>query len=78
MNHSQYLQWCQERALDYVTRGELISAVTSLLSDLSMHNDWTETTFLDVVAEDGMNKALAGDRRGVVAWILGFDKPEDK
>lgn len=37
MNRAEHLAWAKERALEYVERGELIQAVSSMLSDLKKY-----------------------------------------
>lgn len=39
MNREQHLQWAKDRALEYVRRGELTNAYSSLRSDLSKHEE---------------------------------------
>lgn len=34
MTRGEHLAWCKDRALAYVERGDLVSAVASLISDL--------------------------------------------
>lgn len=34
---AEHLQWCKDRALDYVERGELTQALASMTSDLQKH-----------------------------------------
>lgn len=37
MTREEHLAWCKRRALEYVERGELQQAFTSMASDLSKH-----------------------------------------
>lgn len=37
MTRAEHLQWAKDRALEYVTRGELGNAYASMMSDLSKH-----------------------------------------
>ena len=37
MNRVEHLEWCKQRALEYVEIGDLDNAVTSMLSDLTKH-----------------------------------------
>ena len=37
MNRSAHLQWCKDRALEYVDLGDLDGALSSMLSDLNKH-----------------------------------------
>lgn len=34
-----HLQWCKDRANEYLNRGNVIAGVTSMLSDLDKHPD---------------------------------------
>jgi len=42
MTRDEHLMWCKNRARDYLARGDVVNAITSMLSDLSKHPD-TET-----------------------------------
>ena len=37
MTRAEHLQWCKDRALEYVERGELQEAFSSMASDLNKH-----------------------------------------
>lgn len=37
MTRSEHLQWCKERALEYVDAGDLTNAYASIASDLGKH-----------------------------------------
>lgn len=37
MNRTEHLQWCKDRALEYVESGDFNSALASMGSDLSKH-----------------------------------------
>lgn len=37
MSREEHLAWCKERALEYLEKGDLRGAITSMLSDLSKH-----------------------------------------
>jgi hypothetical protein len=39
MTREEHLQWCKNRAREYLARGDVINAVTSMLSDLSKHEE---------------------------------------
>lgn len=39
MNRQEHLEWCKQRALQYVDAGDLSQAVTSMMSDLGKHKD---------------------------------------
>lgn len=71
----EHLQFCKDRAMEYVKRGDLIEAVTSMMSDLGKHPE-TEKSSGGALAMLGMlalQQAQAGDRAGVVRYIEGFN-----
>jgi hypothetical protein len=37
MTREEHLQWCKDRALDYVSRGDLADAMASMMSDMEKH-----------------------------------------
>ena len=39
MNRQERLEWCKQRALEYVDVGDLKQAVASMFSDLSKHDE---------------------------------------
>lgn len=39
MERAEHLQWCKDRALEYVNRNDLTNAYTSMCSDLNMHEE---------------------------------------
>ena len=42
MDHHEHLQWCRERAREYLAAGDHMNAVTSMMSDLQKHDDWRD------------------------------------
>lgn len=39
MSRAEHLQWAKDRALEYVDMGDMVQAITSMLSDLSKHEE---------------------------------------
>jgi len=39
MNRSEHLQWCKDRALEYVDEGNPAEALASMMSDLGKHDE---------------------------------------
>ena len=75
MTRSEHLEWCKKRAREYVARGELLDAVTSMMSDLSKHPETTNST-TGIMAQLGVFTAVQaqnGDRDAVVRFIEGFN-----
>jgi len=67
---SEHLAWCKERALEYVDRGDLASAVASMASDLGKHSQVGARRELTML---GIMYAAEGDEAGVRRWINGFN-----
>ena len=65
----EHLQWCKDRALEYLNRGDIKNAVTSMMSDLNKHPE-TETS--GVLVQLGMFYILENDHAGAQRWIEGF------
>lgn len=36
---AEHLQWCKDRALEYVRTGDLMTAFASMMSDLGKHSE---------------------------------------
>lgn len=72
----EHLQFCKDRAMDYVNQGKLLEAVTSMMSDLTKHPETAKTAAAGPLAMLGllaMQQAQSGDRDGVVRYIKGFN-----
>jgi len=39
MKRDEHIKWCKERALEYLDKGDINQAYTSMASDLSKHSD---------------------------------------
>jgi hypothetical protein len=37
MTRDEHLQWCKDRALEYADQGDMVNAVSSMVSDLRKH-----------------------------------------
>jgi len=74
MTWDEHLEWCKKRAYEYVERGELLNAVTSMSSDVTKHPDGPKegspTVALLMLA--GALSAQHGDVREVRHWIDGW------
>ncbi len=73
MNRAEHLQWCKDRAMEYVKAGDLQQAVTSMLSDLGKHEE-TAASSQGVCAQIGMMELMRGlTREGIEKYIKGFN-----
>jgi uncharacterized membrane-anchored protein len=65
----EHLEWCKQRAREYLDAGDLLNAVTSMGSDLDKHPELRCNPFLLMT---GALDAQNGDSRKVRDWIEGF------
>ena len=73
MNRAEHLDWCKERALEYVEAGDLANAMASMVSDLGKHEDTAALVHNTVLMQLGMRAVVQGDEHGVRRWIEGFN-----
>lgn len=73
MTRAEHLQQCKDRAMEYVNQGELLNAVTSMMSDLEKHPETKSKGVLAALGLMAAQQAQAGDRDGVVRYIQGFN-----
>lgn len=71
MERQEHLDWCKQRALEYLDAGDLVNAVASMMSDLS-HRPDTDCNNPTLVMFAGM-AVTNGDADGVRRFIEGFN-----
>lgn len=72
MERSEHLQWCKDRANEYVQNGDVKEAFASFQSDMSKHEGTANHKALDL----GLMLLLSGnlsDAQQMTHWIDGFD-----
>ena len=72
MNRKEHLQWCKDRALQYVESGDVTNAFSSFMSDMGKH----EETSNHLALEMGMTLMLFGNlstNNQMKDWIKGFN-----
>ena len=70
----EHLQFCKQRAMEYVNSGDLLEAVTSMMSDLTKHPETASTgTALAALGMMACMQAQQGDRDAVTRYIQGFN-----
>lgn len=74
MNRAEHLAWAKQRALEYVDRGDLQTAVISMASDLQKHEAWANSGMVIgmLVTEAAMFEIPKGPH-AVRRWIEGFN-----
>ena len=69
-----HLQFCKDRAMEYVNSGNLLEAVTSMMSDLEKHLETKSAgTALGALGIMAAMDAQRGDRANVIRYIQGFN-----
>ena len=68
MNRSEHLQWCKDRALEYVNAGDNQQAMTSMISDLRKHDETESST--QIAFALGMIAMQSGSQRGDGTHLL--------
>lgn len=65
---AQHLQWCKDRAMEYVNKGDNAGAISSMLGDLGKHPETMKS------AEVGMMLAMTvRDTESAKRFVLGFN-----
>jgi hypothetical protein len=75
VTRAEHLAWCKQRALAYVDRGELLSAISSMLSDLGKHEETQASVMMGTLFAP-FDCSNAGDSPHVYRvrqWIEGFN-----
>lgn len=72
MTRDEHLAWCKERAFAYADKGDLSSAVASMGSDLSKHDETKGFLNHRHLMHDGILAAVHEDVAAVKRWIEGF------
>ncbi len=70
MDRNEHLQWCKDRALEYLDNGDITNAFTSFASDMGKHPN---TDIGAALMQLGMMYLLSGNRQDMRRWIEGFN-----
>lgn len=69
MTRDEHLAWAKKRALEYLDKGDIANAITSMGSDLEKHPELKPNIHLLMV---GMLFIRDSDFAGARRWIEGF------
>ena len=72
MNRAEHLQWCKDRAVAYIERGDLNEAFASFNSDMSKHSETVGHVGLDL-GKGLFFGGLLGTAEEMREWVLGFN-----
>lgn len=70
MTREEHLSWAKKRAHEYLARGKLADAVTSMASDLDKH---PKTKVPDIIMSLGLLEVMNNNTEGVRRFIDGFN-----
>ncbi len=62
MTRSEHIEWCKKRALEYADKGELLTALASMASDLNKHPEtqaWCEPETSNIEMDTVLGEAFA-------------------
>jgi len=69
---AEHLQWCKDRANEYVDRGDLNNAMTSFMSDMGNHLETAEHSAINLGIMLKMGGHLESESQ-MRNWIDGFN-----
>lgn len=72
MDRSEHLQWCKDRAMEYLGNGDPKNAIDSFMSDMSKHPETENHTALELMTMMMFGGLLEGTPE-VEKFILGFN-----
>lgn len=72
MTRQEHLDWCKQRANEYLERGDIVNAVTSMLSGMDKHEE-TKLGAGNVLSMLGMQAVMSGDHHAAKRFIDGFN-----
>lgn len=72
MNRAEHLQWCKDRALEYVKMGDTKQAFASFNSDMSKHPDTANHSALQLGSALFFGGHLSSSDE-MEKWIKGFN-----
>lgn len=49
MNRNEHLQWCKDRAMEYVDKGEVADGIASFMSDMTKHPETDDHSALELM-----------------------------
>ena len=72
MNRQEHLQWCKDRALEYVNEDDLQNAFASFQSDMRKHDETQNHLALELGMTLLLSNNLASPDQ-MRQWIEGFN-----
>ena len=70
MSRADHLQWCKDRAMEYVNTGDSTNAIASMISDLGKHPETAQSASLGMMLAIVINR---NDKAAMTNWVQGFN-----
>jgi len=72
MTRQEHLDWCKKRAIEYLDNGDVIQAWSSMVSDLTQHQETSKHSAISLGAQLLFAGHLSSDAE-MRKFILGFN-----
>jgi hypothetical protein len=72
-SREEHLEWCKQRALEYLDAGDTPQAFTSMMSDLRKHEELQNHVGIQIGVGFMMLPGWITNREEVRRWIVGFN-----
>lgn len=73
MTRAEHLQWCKDRANEYIERGEIAQGMASFTSDMTKHPETNKTMRNGLSHVIIMQALMTNNQRECTAAINGFN-----
>ena len=72
MTRKEHLEWCKERANEFLDRGDVVNGITSMLCDLNKHEE-TQLDGASALSGLALMYAMNNDLIGAKHFVEGFN-----
>jgi hypothetical protein len=72
MTRTKHLQWCKDRAIQYLDKGDVAQGMASFTSDMSKHPETNETLQNGLSHPIIMQALMTNNSRSCIECINGF------
>lgn len=72
MNRKEHVEWCKKRALEYLDRGDIKNAITSMISDMRKHPG-VDKEFINMMSSLALFELLNPSDGSARRFITGFN-----
>ena len=72
-DRKSHLQWCKDRALEYLNAGDVANGMASFVSDMGKHEETAKTMNNGLSNVICMNALMSNDPRKCIEAVNGFN-----